>query len=345
VDNYPIAILMTTFNGERFIAQQLESLAAQELPPAELVICDDGSTDQTLEIVNHFARTASFPVQVHRNPQRLGYVDNFLQGIGKCSAPYVAFCDQDDVWDPRKIRIVTECVRRTGADLVMHSGAVVDDALNPRGIQFPTFAQDSDDAAPVLDPFLAPPGFAQVFNRRVACLMPVDSRPGPLTGDLDRPMTHDRWTYLVLRSIGRVAVIAESLVRYRQHASNTVGVNAASTRDKVKYTFAADAGTYRFQADLCEKYASYLQHPAQPLAEDRAKRCRRAIAWFRSRAFILQRRAEVYDARSFVRRVVSFSRLCFKGGYGRRAAGGLGLKSFAKDLSIGLTRGPVRQQA
>ena len=93
-----IAIALTTFNGERFLSKQLESLSAQTHIPLELVVVDDGSTDKTLEILESFAIDARFPVRIYQNAVRIGYRKNFIRAANLCSGALICFCDQDDIW-------------------------------------------------------------------------------------------------------------------------------------------------------------------------------------------------------------------------------------------------------
>ncbi len=92
-----ISIAMCTYNGARFLPEQLASFAAQERLPDELVVCDDGSTDATMEILQDFAATALFEVRVERNPQNLGFVRNFEKTLSLCTGDIVFLSDQDDV--------------------------------------------------------------------------------------------------------------------------------------------------------------------------------------------------------------------------------------------------------
>ena len=98
-----ISVAMATFNGERHLAAQLESIAQQTLAPHELVVSDDGSTDSTLEIVEAFERRAPFHVRIERNPTRLGFAANFLTAAERCEGELIAFADQDDVWLSTKL--------------------------------------------------------------------------------------------------------------------------------------------------------------------------------------------------------------------------------------------------
>jgi glycosyltransferase involved in cell wall biosynthesis len=97
---------MATYNGSRFVAEQLDSIAAQSLLPAELVISDDNSTDDTLAIVERFAAAAPFPVKIHRNPARLGFNRNFERALSLCGGELIFISDQDDIWYPGKIERV-----------------------------------------------------------------------------------------------------------------------------------------------------------------------------------------------------------------------------------------------
>src|SRR5207244_12381537 len=98
-----ISVAMCTFNGSRFVAEQLTSIAAQTRPPDELIICDDCSSDETPKLVEAFIRTATFPVQLQVNEQNLGLTRNFERAIGLCKGDFIALSDQDDVWLPEKL--------------------------------------------------------------------------------------------------------------------------------------------------------------------------------------------------------------------------------------------------
>lgn len=97
------SIAMGTFNGEKYLQEQLDSLANQTILPDELVVCDDGSSDRTVEILENFARTAPFPVRIFVNEKNLGIPANFCKVFSLCEKDVTFFCDQDDIWFPEKI--------------------------------------------------------------------------------------------------------------------------------------------------------------------------------------------------------------------------------------------------
>jgi glycosyltransferase involved in cell wall biosynthesis len=79
-----VSIALATYNGDRWLREQFDSLARQTLLPGELVIRDDQSTDRTLEVVEQFASEAPFPIRVIRNDTRLGFADNFMRALRNC---------------------------------------------------------------------------------------------------------------------------------------------------------------------------------------------------------------------------------------------------------------------
>src|ERR1700688_105357 len=116
-----VSIAMTTYNGAIHLQEQLDSLAGQRQLPAELVIGDDGSTDDTFEILERFARTAPFPVHIHRNPERLGYRVNFLNVARRCTSQLISFCDQDDIWSAENLARVVPCFADSDVLLTFHN--------------------------------------------------------------------------------------------------------------------------------------------------------------------------------------------------------------------------------
>ena len=124
-----VSVAMATYNGQPFIQRQLDSLAAQTHLPAELIITDDGSTDDTLKIVEAFAKVAPFRVRIHQNRTRLGYRANFIRAAGLCSSDLVAFCDQDDDWYPHKIAASAKPFSDPDVLLTYHDADVISEGV------------------------------------------------------------------------------------------------------------------------------------------------------------------------------------------------------------------------
>jgi glycosyltransferase involved in cell wall biosynthesis len=223
---------MATYNGERFIAEQLRSLAEQAHLPAELVICDDLSTDGTVEIIEAFARTAPFPVRLYRNDVRLRFSENFMKAIRLCESHYIAFCDQDDIWHPTKIARSLDAMAATGALMCSHRVDLINDA----GVLTGESANLSRQAllqGQTVDPWGVFLGFTCTINRRLIELIDPAGRPHDLI-EYDRPMSHDRWFYFVAGLFGSICYIDEPLALYRQHGGNVFGRTRNTVTDKVR---------------------------------------------------------------------------------------------------------------
>src|ERR1700761_5910865 len=129
-----LSVALCTYNGERFLPQQLASIAQQTRLPDELVVSDDGSHDRTLTIIRDFAPSVSFPVSVFENQQQLGVAANFEQAIRACEGDLIALSDQDDIWYPERMQISEEVLMadpRVG--LVFSDADLIDEEGEPLG--------------------------------------------------------------------------------------------------------------------------------------------------------------------------------------------------------------------
>src|SRR5215813_4582625 len=129
-----VSIALCTFNGAPYLREQLESFAAQERLPDELVVGDDGSCDGSIQIIEDFSKHAKFPVHIHVNGQKLGVVRNFDETINRCSGDVIFTSDQDDVWMDEKIRLmVSEFEKDPDIGLVFSDAIYVDEDLGSLG--------------------------------------------------------------------------------------------------------------------------------------------------------------------------------------------------------------------
>ncbi|MGA7522939.1 MAG: glycosyltransferase family 2 protein [Acidobacteriaceae bacterium] len=216
-----ISVAMATYNGERYIREQLDSIASQSLLPHELVVTDDGSTDATLAIVEDFARTAPFSVRICRNEVRLGFADNFMKATSLCQGELIALSDQDDVWLENKLSLCCSFFVDPEVSLVAHSAW----ALLPsgeRGVRFPDYSRTRMTGRTRIRWYVSPPGFAMMIRRVVAQMLPGTARP-------EWFHSHDRWLWFLAGSVGKVATLRDALVLYRQHTTNLYGAGPPLT--------------------------------------------------------------------------------------------------------------------
>jgi glycosyltransferase involved in cell wall biosynthesis len=216
------SIAMATFNGGQHIRAQLDSLARQTTLPIELVVTDDGSSDDTLAILEDFAKTAPFEVFIHRNDQKLGYKANFLKCANLCRGDLIAFCDQDDVWDAEKLAVTRDRMERSGSLLVYHT--------------FRTFDQDDailngpvmDQATEVGSPWAKVYGITEVFRRS---LLEFNDLWADSVDHFSpaQPMAHDQWIYFLAHAFDAAEYLPAPLVSYRQHDQNLCGAQTIKT--------------------------------------------------------------------------------------------------------------------
>jgi glycosyltransferase involved in cell wall biosynthesis len=217
-----ISIALCTYNGERFLGEQLESLVRQSRPPDELIVCDDRSTDGTVALLEHFAETAPFPVKITVNGEGLGPTANFGKTAGMCSGDIVLFCDQDDVWHENKIELeiaaMIEAEREAGADIpvLVHGDLeIVDENLVPL---YPSFMRLVHPKFRYFDmPYILEDNVA------VGCTTAVNRALLEIALPLPRQaLMHDWWFALNATTCGKIVFIDEALVLYRQHGSNQI---------------------------------------------------------------------------------------------------------------------------
>jgi rhamnosyltransferase len=330
-----ISIAMATYNGGRFIREQLESLARQTVLPMELIITDDGSTDDTLKVVADFAQQAPFPVEVHRNTNRLGYAANFMKCANLCRGELIAFCDQDDVWQTRKLELCADALTDDRLYMVYHNATISDDIAKEGR---PLYGQQK--ARDLIKPLGRPLsyyalGFTIIFRRSLLLTSSLWERS--LNYNLTNVhIGHDLWIGMIANFVGPVAYIPDSLAMYRLHQNNVVlrkggllkkiSLNISSSTDRARNAFYL----YSRVADLLCSNDSDERFCKDFLAASTI--LRRMARWMKSRT-------DLYCERQFIERIRKITALFLQGAYGPKRQGGLGLYIMIKDITVGLLFG------
>lgn len=243
-----VSVVMGTYNGARFLQEQLASLEHQTLKPYEIIISDDGSTDGTLQILNAFADKTRLPVLVTRTTRNLGFADNFLQAALQARGDLVAFCDQDDIWRSDKLEVCARQFDDAEVMLCAHKATLIDEAQNAIGIFHQGIAADTDIAPLGNDPWGVYFGFSMVFRRALLeIISPKERGIDYITGR--RKLAHDRWILFLANMVGKTRLIAAELVGYRQHTSNTFGAGGGGRWRAVT----------RSIDDICKEAECYVQ--------------------------------------------------------------------------------------
>jgi glycosyltransferase involved in cell wall biosynthesis len=225
-----ISVALCTYNGERFIAEQVASILAQTSLPHELVVSDDASTDGTLAIVESvLAKFAgenperAVRSRIIRNSTSLGVVRNFEQAVAATTGELIVLADQDDRWAPDRVaRGVAEFERRPNL-LLLHADAnLIDAEGNPLGDSlFDALAITAREKAEIA----AGDAFSALLRRNLATGATTMFRRPLLADAVPFPpaWVHDEWLAIVAAATGRVDFLEEQLIDYRQHGGNAIG--------------------------------------------------------------------------------------------------------------------------
>lgn len=231
-----VSVALCTHNGSAFVAEQVRSILTQTRLPREIVLSDDASSDDTVDIVRHeidafnAGRAEPIALVIRRNQPALGVTKNFEQAISLCTSDLVALCDQDDVWVPEKVeRMASEFETRPDLTLLHANLTLVDGQLQPLGatlfsayrVSTWEFASiHSGRAIDVLVRRNLVTGASTMFRRSVF----------DLAVPLPPAWVHDEWLGIVAAVSGRVDCLEEPLVLYRQHGGNQIGAARMNLR-------------------------------------------------------------------------------------------------------------------
>lgn len=206
-----VSIAMATWNGARFLGEQLDSIYAQAWPNLEVVATDDASTDGTAEILAEYTRSRGLRYEV--NPERLGLVKNFERAIALCRGEYVALSDQDDVWKPHKIETLVESLG--GATLAYcNVQEYIDHAGRPGFAAelepIVRFARTHGSGHPTR--YLLAENWVVSHSVLFRRELMVHALPIP-----PHQRFHDGWLALVASKLGGIVYVDEPLQAYRRH--------------------------------------------------------------------------------------------------------------------------------
>jgi glycosyltransferase involved in cell wall biosynthesis len=333
---HSVSIAMATFNGQKFLPDQLASLQTQTRPPQELVICDDGSSDTTIAILKRFADDAPFDVRIERNHERLGHARNFLRAASLCHGDIVAFCDQDDVWLARKIEVALAAFEAPdGPSVVVHSAQVVDAALRRQEQRFPDIRLDARVPSARCIPGRHWVGFALTFRRALLSLLPMSHFEDIIHAVPE--VGHEHWICFLAGLDRGFAFRRESLVLYRQHGANAFGASHDRSVG-LSRIFAVDSARLLRHAESVELWASVISDArAEGHLHAGARQAQRWEGVHRELATQLRARASIYRRGALLgERVRSMRRLIATGAYGPSWEGGLGWRAVLRDVAIAI---------
>ena len=232
-----LAILLGTYNGGRFLREQLDSLFAQTMKDFQLYIRDDASTDDTIQIVREYQQRHSNIIMVEDDKFNLGAMRNFERLLAFADADYYMFCDQDDVWLSDKIEVSFAKMKQMEQQygdipLLVHTDLeVVDESLNVINASFWKYSRVLPQ---VVDENIHYLGIA---NSVTGCTIMMNRKAKQVAIPFPEQIyMHDAWIALCVMKYGKIGYINIPTIRYRQHSGNVLGAieYRFSIREKLK---------------------------------------------------------------------------------------------------------------
>lgn len=203
-----ISVCMTTYNGEKYIKEQLKSILAQITENDEVIIYDDNSKDSTIKIIRHFNDTR---IKLYVNNHTVGYTKNFERSLKKASGDIIFLSDQDDIWINDKVSVSMNYLKKS--DFVVSDSTIVDKDLNLiKESHFTVYNTKKGFITNLLFPRYV--GACMAFKRDVL----LKSLPFPENSKL---IAHDYWICLIAEAHFRTSLIKKPLILYRRHQNNT----------------------------------------------------------------------------------------------------------------------------
>jgi glycosyltransferase involved in cell wall biosynthesis len=313
-----IGVVLCTYNGEAYLQAQLQSIAQQNRKPDFLLVCDDGSQDRTNELIKAFATSAAFPVSLVHNEVNLGYVRNFEDGISRCDTDIIVLCDQDDSWRADKLEVLAEKFEadpKVGA--VFSDAAIVDENLGERGYTLLDAVNVSE-----AERLAASSGrvFPVLLRHNIVCGATLAMRATWKARMLPFPegAIHDEWISLITSAYGALRFVPDTLIQYRQHGANQLGLHGTSWRQRLSHS------VHRRENERCLRVMQALHQRLLQLGAPEA-----VVAAVVEKSGHVEQRLHL--PRDPVTRAAAIAREVRSGRYGRYSSG---LLSAVRDLLL-----------
>ncbi len=238
MENTNVDILLATYNGEKYLKPQLDSILSQSYSNFRLLISDDGSTDKTKSILEEYSKKDNRIVLFFQK-ENLGIIKNFEFLLKKVEAKYYMFSDQDDIWKENKIEKSIKTLEETESDLVYSDLEVVDENLK-------VIYESYWKLKGIYKKIKKYNNFKSLYLNNFVTGCTMLSKKDLINKFLPLPKTskyvlHDYWIPLILSQTGKITYIEEPLIKYRQHKNNKIGSKKRSdeikTLDEIRALF------------------------------------------------------------------------------------------------------------
>jgi glycosyltransferase involved in cell wall biosynthesis len=249
----PISVAMATYNGGKYLAEQLDSILSQTRIPVEIIVCDDQSTDDTSEILENYSSKGLLKYYI--NDQRLGFIGNFKKAVSLCKpGNYVALSDQDDIWLPSKLSLAAQYIKNIDvkdSPAMVYSDLILVD--QNKNLINPSFRAELGQGGYI---FCLETLFFGCFVNGCTMLMNPAMRSYFSTIPDQGALNHDTWMSMIAYTFGKADIVPEPQVYYRSHANNATEVGDFKRKGRLNRLFAEIIHSFK-KNDLFEDQISF----------------------------------------------------------------------------------------
>lgn len=224
-----IDILMATYNGEKYLKKQIDSILNQTYSNIRLIISDDSSTDRTKEIIKEYEKKDN-RITTYYQENNLGYINNFEFLLTKVESNIYMLSDQDDIWLPNKVENTYNFLQKQNADMVFTDLIVVDEKEEVINKSFNNLM----NLTKKINKTINSKEIVYLYNCVTGCTIMGTSKlinkilPIPTNS---KHVLHDHWIALVSSMNGKIAYLPEGTIKYRQHNNNQIGIKHTTNKN------------------------------------------------------------------------------------------------------------------
>ncbi len=264
-----ISVALCTYNGAAYLDRQLASIASQDCLPDELVVCDDGSSDETPAMVRQFAETAPLTVRLKINQKNLGVAGNFSKAIGLCQGDLIVMADQDDMWRKNKVgQLKRRFEQNPAVAFAFSDAALVDGQGKPldetlwKALRFSARDRTRMSSGQAFDVLLT-------RNFVTGATMAFRSDFKDILLPIPAGWIHDGWIAILLSALAPCELIPEPLIEYRQHAHQQIGGQTLTFFRQLQIARQQDSEYFRMIADNFALVRDRLEQFRPRLSDER----------------------------------------------------------------------------
>lgn len=252
-----IGVIIATYNGEKYIKEQLDSIVNQSEKPNYILISDGGSKDNTVKICDDYLSKKDIDYRIIKSKKPLSVKDNFECGLLNCNTDYIFFSDQDDYWLNNKIKNAMQIFEKEGADVVFCNAFIVNDELKKSGqTLWQKIGYNPSKKITIYDKnSIELHNELLKHNIMTGMCMAINDKIKKLVIPFSNNSIHDVWIAHCSNCIGKVVSIDSKDVLYRQHLNNVIGTkkNLSKSFKNRKYYLEKLNKRYNFINDLITK--------------------------------------------------------------------------------------------